>query len=223
MLCEYVCIRLWVCVFAYIPINACPMFIAYVWRGLSKAISIPPTAELVACVAPHHTHTLTWGSFPLVLTLKRIMLGCLIWTVISRCKAYYCIGFTQQAVQPPPEWSLSSRRHIRALRKCCFSPSGLKPAGIKRSRDSKFLSPTRPAPHIVRTRNVVMEVVVYQQPELLAYYSVCFMCPCRSQRKQPVMQMGLLRKRSGLSSRRGEIEAASDRETGRCSRIEELM
>lgn len=110
-------IRLWVCVFAYIPINACPMFIAYVWRGLSKAISIPPTAELVACVAPHHTHTLTWGSFPLVLTLKRIMLGCLIWTVISRCKAYYCIGFTQQAVQPPPEWSLSSRRHIRALRK----------------------------------------------------------------------------------------------------------
>lgn len=48
-----------------------------------------------------------------------------------------------------------------------------------------------------------MEVVVYQQPGLLTYYPVCLMRPCRSQRKQPVMQMGLLRKGSGLSGRRG--------------------
>lgn len=68
-----------------------------------------------------------------------------------------------------------------------------------------------------------MEVVVYQQPELLTYYPVCLMCPCRSQRKQPVMQMDLLRKSSGLSGRQGEIEAEGDRESGRCSRIEELM
>lgn len=68
-----------------------------------------------------------------------------------------------------------------------------------------------------------MEVVVYQQPELLTYYPVCLMCPSRSQKKQPVMQMDLLRKSSGLRGRRGEIEAERDRERGRCSRIEELM
>lgn len=68
-----------------------------------------------------------------------------------------------------------------------------------------------------------MEVVVYQQPELLTYYPVSLMCPCRSQRKQPVMQMGLLRKSLGLRSRRGEMEAESDRERGRYSIIEELM
>lgn len=54
-----------------------------------------------------------------------------------------------------------------------------------------------------------MEVVVYQQPEMLTYYLVCLMCPCRSQRKQAVMQMGLLRKSSGLRSRGGEMEAES--------------
>lgn len=112
---------------------------------------------------------------------------------------------------------------VRSGNDSCFSPSGPEPAGIKRSKDTKSLSLTRPAPSIVWTWSVVMEVVVYHQAELLTYYPVCLMCPCRSQRKQPVMQMDLLRKSSGLSSRREEIESESDRERGRCSRIEELM
>lgn len=57
------------------------------------------------------------------------------------------------------------------------------------------------------------------------------MCPCQSQRKQPVMQMDLLRKSSELSSRLAASEEESIRERerekkgkrGRCSRKEELM
>ena len=152
-------------------------------------------------------HAIIPVSFPLVLTLKRIIPGCLIWTVISWCKTYYCIGSTQQAGQPPSERGPSRQRRglcLRSVNDSCFSPSGLEPAGIKTSKDTKSLSQTRPAPRIVRMWGVVMEVGVYQQTELLTYYRVCLMWPCRSQRKQAVMQMDLLRKSSGLSSRRGE-------------------
>lgn len=60
-----------------------------------------------------------------------------------------------------------------------------------------------------------MEVVVYQQLELLTYYPVSLVCPCRSQRKQPVMQMDFLRKNSGLSNEQGEVEAERHEERSR--------
>jgi len=68
-----------------------------------------------------------------------------------------------------------------------------------------------------------MEVVVYQQPELLAYYPVCLVCPCRIQRKQPVMQMTSYVIARGCAAGEGRWRQESSRERGRYSRIEDLM
>lgn len=203
MLAMNVYVHVWVCVPAYV----CSVCIAYVWRGLSSLRT---------------THTITPIFSPLVLTLKRIIPDWLIWTVICWLETYYCIGSTQQAGQPPSEWGPSKKKvtvyPCTPVNDSCFRPSGLEPAGIGRSEDTKSLLQARPAQCTVRTGGVVTEVVVYQQRELLTYYPVCLMCPSRRpERKQPVMQIGLLRKSSGLSGRRGEAE--SDTEAGRCARI----
>lgn len=65
----------------------------------------------------------------------------------------------------------------------CFRPSGLEPAGMGRSEDTKALSRARPAQRTLRTGGIATEVVVYQQCELLTYYPVCLMCPSRRPEK----------------------------------------
>lgn len=114
---------------------------------------MPVTAGFISCVAPHHTHShrsLSLAS-SLCLTLKRIMLGCLISTVISWCKTYYCIGSAQQAGQPPPEWSLSSWSRVCALCKWqLFQPLCPGASWHQRFGNTESPSLTRPAQYIVQ-------------------------------------------------------------------------
>lgn len=140
-------------------------------------------------------------------TLKGIMLGCLIRTVSTPRQPCYCIGGAQRA-----GGLLLNEVHPRSFASdSCLSPCGLPPADT----DTRRRAGPDPAWGNLRRGH-----------EVGAYRRALTRRLCQIWRKRPLMQMGPLRKSSGLRGGRGwgGVETEEEREkAGRWSRIEELM